>query len=245
MVIYHSVLHAQLANIAGLVSVDGSSVSTLSDFSRLSTQIAKVTATGINSNSYNPTNTALRDCPATTSGWLAATALPPSPNEQLCSCMVKNLTCTAKSSISSDAFGALFNASCPEAGACDGIAADGSTGQYGAYSMCSSAEQLAWAFNNYYFNHPGSNDACDFSGNATKQSPTILNGCDSLLSQAGTAGTGQVTSQPSGTAAIGGAASSSSSAAVALTLPPFDLRLLGVGAYVTVVAIAGAGIVLL
>jgi 1,3-beta-glucanosyltransferase GAS1 len=226
------------------VSVDGSSVSTLVDFGHLSTQIAKVSATGVNSNDYNPTNTAQRSCPAATSGWEASTALPPTPNEQLCSCMVKNLTCNAKADIDPKAFGALFNASCPASGACNGIFSNGATGQYGAYSMCNSAEQLAWAFNNYYFNNPGSSDACDFSGNATKQNPQLANGCSSLLSQAGAAGTGQVTSQPSGTGAIGGS-SSSSSAAVALTVPPIDMRVVGVGIYVTVAAIAGAGIIFL
>lgn len=223
--------------------MDGNSVQTLDGFSRYSTQIAKVTPSSVNAADYSATNTVQRACPAMTSGWEAATSLPPSPNEQLCSCMVKNLTCNARSSIEPTAYADLFSAACTEAGSCAGIESNSTTGKYGAYSMCSPIEQLAWAFNNYYFSNGANSQSCDFAGNATKQSPTVENGCSDLLSQAGGAeGTGMVTSAPSGT---GGAGSSGSTSAAAAIVPQFDFRLLGVSLYVTLAAVAGAGIILL
>lgn len=249
----------------GLVSLDSTNqVHTLSDFSVLSSQIAQVTPTGVNINSYTVTNTVARDCPteapaigaAATSAWEASPTLPPTPNEQLCGCMVNNLTCVAKPGLTSDVVTSLFGIVCtPVNGAtvCGGIEANGTTGVYGAYSMCNSTDQLSWAFNAYYVQQVSSNSAntnpCDFAGNATTQTPTLPNVCATLVNQAGPAGTGKVTSAPSGTAAIGGgsgggAASTTSGVAGMVTVPSFDFGLLKLGSYVTIAALAGAGIIL-
>ena len=197
--------------------------------------------------SYSPSNSP-QACPPTTNTtfWAASSNLPPTPNEQVCGCMAKNLTCTAKSSVSTDDFEDLFNAACKGVD-CDGINANGTTGQYGAYSMCSAADKLAFAFNAYVQKNGlgPNNQNCDFSGNAQKQSATVSDQCSALLSQAGSAGTGVVTSMPSGTNAIGGAASSSTGAAALITIPDFDFGLLKMGTYVTVAVMAGAGMILL
>lgn len=138
---------------------------------------------------------------------------------------------------------------------CGGIAANGTTGTYGAYSMCNSTDQLSWAFNTYYMEQVSSNSAntnpCDFAGNATTQTPTLPNACATLVNQAGPAGTGKVTSAPSGTGVIGGgsggggAASTTSGVAGMVTVPSFDFGLLKLGSYVACAALAGAGIILL
>ena len=245
----------------GLVSIGSDNSATkLPDFTALSTQIAKVSPTGVLSASYNPTNTIARDCPATGVSWDAATPLPPTPNEQLCSCMVQNLTCVAKSSVSTDAIPILFGNACdPRNGAniCDGITHNGTTGSYGAYSGCNATDQLSWAFNAYYQQQLSSNsantDACDFGGNATTQSPSTPSGvCASLVNQAGgVAGTGTVTSQPSGTGAAGGSgsgsgsASSSKGAAGTVTVPSLNFGVLSWAVYVTAAALTGAGMILL
>jgi len=253
----------QAANNYGLVSLSGSTVSKMPDYTVLSTQIAKVTApTGVNMASYTPTNTAARTCPTTADDWQAAASpLPPTPNEDVCGCMVKNLTCVAKSGISDTVIATLFNVTCdPKNGAniCDGISADGATGKYGAYSMCNPSEQLSWAMNAYYLeqlaNNVANTDACDFAGNATTQTPSSPTGnCVSLLNQAGgQAGSGQVTALPSpgtnggsSSSSSGSPSSSSSGAATGLTIPGFDFMLLQIGAYVTVAAMAGAGMIFL
>ena len=207
--------------------------------------------------SYTPSNTVARDCPATGTSWEAATPLPPTPNEQLCSCMVASLSCVAKSSVNNTAIPKLFSAACdPKNGQniCSGIANNGTTGSFGAYSGCNATDQLSWAFNAYFQEQKSSNsantDACDFGGAATTKSATAPTGqCSALINQAGgAAGTGTVTSQPSGTGAVTGSASSSSTskaAANSVNVPSFNFGLLSLGAYMSAAALAGAGMILL
>ncbi len=121
---------------------------TLSDYNNLKSQLAKVTVTGTNSASFTPTNTKAQSCPTTGSDWNAATALPPTPNKDLCACMVNSLSCVADSSISDDKLSEVFSFIGGKfAQALDGITANGTSGVYGAYSMCNSTERLAWAMN--------------------------------------------------------------------------------------------------
>ena len=96
---------------------------------------------------YTPTNTKLRSCPAEGADWQASSKLPPTPNQQLCSCMVDDLGCSAKSSVASDQFANLFSFICDGRADCTGISGNGTTGAYGAYSMCRPAERLSWAMN--------------------------------------------------------------------------------------------------
>ncbi|KAL9121540.1 MAG: hypothetical protein Q9187_001900 [Circinaria calcarea] len=234
----------------GLVSLSGNSASKLPDFTALSTQIAKVTPSGVQMSAYSPSNTAAQACPTTGSTWSAASAIPPTPNQQLCSCMVQNLTCVARSNIDADAIPALFAAACDPANGnnvCAGIANNGTTGAFGAYSGCQAADQLSWAFNAYYEEQARSNtantNACDFGGNATTQSPSAPTQCNALVSQAGgAAGTGTVTSQPSGTGGVSGgsAATTTTGAAGMVTVPSFDFGLLSLGFYVVMAALVGA-----
>ena len=122
-------------NNYGLVTLDGNSVSTLADFNYLSSQIAAATPSGVNSASYNPTNTAAASCPSVGSDWAAASALPPTPNRQLCQCMYSALTCVPHN-VADDAAGELFGTVCglgEAQGVCAGISSNTSTGTYGAY----------------------------------------------------------------------------------------------------------------
>lgn len=223
--------------------------------------IAKVNPTGPNSASYNPTNQA-QACP-TTSTWQAATALPPTPNDAVCQCMVSNLTCVAKSSLTASQIQTQFNYICDPAQGdnCAGILANGSTGAYGAYSMCSDSERLSFAFDQYYLNQTATNsqntNPCNFNGAASKVSPKLASSCKAVVSQAGAAGTGTITNAPtatggsgsgsgSGTGSSSGSSSSSSKGAgVTLGVPAFDFGVLKLAAYVTSAVLVGAGMVLL
>ncbi|MCJ1312167.1 1,3-beta-glucanosyltransferase gas1 [Agyrium rufum] len=241
----------QEANDYGLVSIDGNSVSTLSDYKVYSTQIAKVDPTGVNAGSYNPTNTAARACPTEDATFEAdSSPLPPTPNNELCSCMVQNLTCVAKSDLSSDLIGPLFGTVCGLAdGLCDGITGNGTTGAYGAFSVCNDTSRLSWAFNAYYVDQMNTNsantDACDFGGNATTQAPSAPSACSSLLGQAGSGGTGTVSSNPTETGTVGGSAVTSTAAANNLILPAFNYGLISMGAYIVTAMLAGMGMILL
>merc|ERR1712232_627483 len=144
------------------------------------------------------------ECPeVSTSSWAAkATPLPPTPNQELCSCMYNSLKCVISSDVDQDNYGDVCGLG--DGSQCDGIAANATTGNYGAYSMCNSTEQIAFVLNQYYQAQSGSNQAsaCDFDGSATTkatQAPGAT--CSSLLQMAGSAGTNSVSVQPSVTGA--------------------------------------------
>lgn len=209
-------MYFQETNDYGLVSVDGNSVSTLADFDNLSSRIAGITPSSVNSASYTPTNTAPASCPSVGSSWAASNTLPPTPNRELCQCMYGALSCIPQG-VSEDNAGDLFGTVCglgQSQGVCAGITNNATTGTYGAYGMCNATEQLGWALNAYYLAQNSQNraSACNFGGSATLQSSASPTGtCKSLIAEAGAQGTGTVTSAPSGTGASSGSSGGKSS----------------------------------
>jgi hypothetical protein len=133
--------------------------------------------------------------------------------------MFNSLTCAPKSDISAEEVGELFGTVCGlgDGAQCDGIAANATTGDYGAYSMCNATEKLGWVMDAYYQAQDSTNQAsaCDFGGNAATVAAVSPSGaCSSLMSEAGAAGTGVVSSKPTatgaGAAANGGSGESGS-----------------------------------
>ncbi|KAB8268981.1 Glucanosyltransferase-domain-containing protein [Aspergillus minisclerotigenes] len=243
-------MYFQEANDYGLVKVDGDSVKTRDDFSNLSEQIQKATATGVNSASYTAPAAATASCPAVGKDWEATSELPPSPNPDLCSCMVDSLSCVVKDSVKEDDYEDLFNYICAKDGMCDGIQKDGTKGKYGAYSVCSPKQQLSFVMNQWYEKSSNKDQACDFNGSGHTQSASKSDGqCSDLLKQAGSAGTGSVTASPTaGSAAAGSTSSSTSSAdSAAGAVSPMAVKVGGwqFGAYIMTAFVAGAGMLLL
>lgn len=240
--------------VVGLVNVGADNkATTLADFTAYSKQIATVKPSGVQSASYSPSNSA-QACPTLGKTWNAVSKLPPSPNEQICNCMVQNLTCKAKADITADVIKTNFDYICdPNNGNfCGAITADASTGVYGAFSMCNPVERLSKAFDTYYFSQPANANACDFKGAAVKQNPKPPASCQAAISQAGPAGTGVITSTPTGTGsgasgASGGSSPTSTkkSTAGSVAVPDFTFALLQLAVYVTIGALTGAGMVLL
>ncbi|KAL8717291.1 MAG: hypothetical protein Q9225_005451 [Loekoesia sp. 1 TL-2023] len=246
-------MYYQEANDYGLVSVGSDDKATkLPDFTALSSKIATVNPSGVAMASYSPTNKA-QACPTQGSVWAASETLPPSPNDAVCSCMVQSLNCTAKSDISDDDIKTNFDYLCDPSNGnfCGGILANGSTGVYGAYSMCNAKERISWAFNAFFMdqtkNNPKNTDPCNSNGAAQKQTPKSAGTCRAVVSQAGDSGTGVITSapSPSSTSSGGGSASSSTGAASVLTVPNFSFGMLQMAVYVIIAALVGAGMVLL
>lgn len=162
--------------------------------------------------------------------------------------MVKSLSCVAKPGINVTSVGDLFGTVCGlQKGVCDGITANGTTGTYGSYGMCNATEQLSWAMNSYFQKQNNNPSACDFNGAATTQAAASPSGnCQSLISQAGSAGTGTVTSAPTGAGGgSGGSTATKKAAAGAVTVPSFDFGVLQLGAYVVGAVLTGAGMILL
>ncbi|KAL4896218.1 putative 1,3-beta-glucanosyltransferase [Aspergillus ambiguus] len=238
-------MYFQEANNYGLVDVDGDKVSTRDDFSYLSSQMEKATATGVNSASYTASAAVTPSCPAVGSKWGASDELPPSPNPDLCSCMVKSLSCVVKDSVKEKQYGDLFDYICAK-GDCAGIASNSTKGDYGAYSVCSSKDQLSFVMDRYYKAQNKASDACDFNGSGQTQKASSADSCSSLLKQAGSAGTGTVTASPT-SGGTGSMASSTSEAAAGVAASPMAVKVGNwqMGAYLMTALVAGAGMILL
>lgn len=237
-------MYFQEANDYGLVSLKGNTASKLPDFTALKDQLAKAKPTPTAMSLYKATNTVAQACPATGVAWAAASSLPPTANSELCDCMVQSLSCVANSGLSGKETATLFGSVCGlDKNACNGIAKNGTTGVYGAYSMCSATQQLSFAMDQYYKTQNKASTACSFGGNAKIQTAATSTSCKSLLSQAGTAGTGTVTSAPKGTGSS--PSGTNSNAAGAAIVPQFDLGALKIGAYVVTAGLAGMGMFLL
>jgi len=237
-------------NEFGLVKIDNNEVERLPDFTSLSSQLAKVTPTGVQMADYNPTNTAKSACPSVGEWAAEATPLPPQPNDQLCKCMYDSLTCVVNDSVDEEDYGDLFGIVCglKDGEACRGIAKNATTGVYGAYGMCNAKEQLGFALNQYAKSQLDGN-GCNFSGSAraTQAKATQASECRALVSQAGSAGTGTVTSVPTGAGGSnnGPAATSSKGAAGVLSVPRFESGMLQLGAYLFVAGVSGMAMILL
>jgi len=174
------------ANKYGLVKINGNKVEKLPDFNNLKKQITKIgDVDGVKMSSYTPTNTEARKCPASQKAWTASSVLPPTPDRDLCTCMLDSLGCTAKKSIKEDDMSDLFSFICGGDTDCSGITGDAEKGEYGAYSMCDPSERLAWAMNAYYDSQNQASDACDFDGKAQLATPNPASTCDTKIEDAG------------------------------------------------------------
>lgn len=197
---------------------------------------------------YEAKNVQLRQCPKVKDTWRASDTLPPTPNRELCTCMMKTLSCKARDDLEPEELGDLFGTVCGmDDEACVGISANPKQGAYGAYSMCNPYEQLSHAYNTYYKNQGEKDTACDFDGTAETQEPEEPEGqCATLIEQAGEDGSGTV---PVPTAGDGegadgsGAGGDGTSAASPVAIPAFNFGLFSLGAYVVCAMTAGAGMI--
>lgn len=182
-------MYYQEVNDYGLVTVDDGAISTMPDYQYYSSEINNIHPTTATVDSAS-TSEANFQCPASSKGWPVATALPPTPNQGACDCMNHALECVVDDDVDEDNYEELFSYICGQID-CGGITGDGKTGKYGAFSFCSSKEQLSFVLNLYYLDQNKRKNACDFSGSAKLVSATTASSCSSILSAAGPSGLGR------------------------------------------------------
>lgn len=144
--------------------------------------------------SYNPSNQPA-SCPTVNSTWESSDKLPPTPNPDSCSCMVKASECIVSSSTDSTDYGSLFDYVCgSDQTLCNGINGDTSTGDYGAYSMCSDQDKLTYVLNQYYQKQNKDKTACDFNSSAEIQTASgSVDKCSQLATSGNSTDSGNTT----------------------------------------------------
>ncbi|KAH0838660.1 carbohydrate-binding module family 43 protein/Glycoside hydrolase family 72 protein [Lanmaoa asiatica] len=154
------------------ISADGSTVTVNQNFNNLKTQYTQASPPNSPSKSAAG-STSYPACPQQNSTMLASSTLPPTPNLAACTCLENNLSCqfTPSTSNYSAIVGSLLNYGCSllgQAGStCNPIAANGSTGVYGAVSACDPTVMLSWVMSQYYLDNNNNAQACSFGGNGT------------------------------------------------------------------------------
>ncbi|KAK1835878.1 Glucanosyltransferase-domain-containing protein [Podospora conica] len=240
-------MYHQEANDYGLVEIKGSAAVTQKDFAPLATVMAKVDPKGVDESSYNPTNQP-QACPEISKNWkVTGDALPPTPDEKLCECMYKSLSCVPSRNLSPKDYGSIFGFICGEKGNnCAGISANTETGVYGAYSMCNPQQKLGHVLDTYYRSQKSAAGACDFDKQAVlqvkgAQDASCKDGLASASVQNGIAATAT-----SGSSGAAGTAAKSSSFAVPVPMKNlFTMGDVAIGLYAAVAMGVGAGMILL
>jgi 1,3-beta-glucanosyltransferase GAS1 len=172
-------MYFQEENDYGLISLDDGEVKTLDDFNYLKSEMASISPTTAKASAASASAHQLQ-CPPTGADWKAATALPPTPADNVCECAAKSVQCTVSDDVDEEDYGDLFAVVCDYV-SCDDINADGETGEYGVLSFCSPKDKLAYVLNKYYIAEDKHQSACDFSGSATVVSASAESSCSAVL----------------------------------------------------------------
>ncbi|KAG8929853.1 1,3-beta-glucanosyltransferase gas1 [Tulasnella sp. 417] len=150
------------------ISTDGS-VTTTDDFTYLQTQYNAVSFINSPAQHAAGRNTHSK-CPSNTDDLRASTTLPRTPTNDVCECLEKKafgcVFSNTGSNNTSDIIDELFSYACSQIegiGGCAQLSADGATGTYGLFSVCSPTTKLSYALSLYY----AQSGSCNFDGNAT------------------------------------------------------------------------------
>lgn len=243
-------MYFEETNDYGLVSeTDGSGkVSTLKDYTSLSSRVNAATPSSVSMAAYSATNSPAA-CPAVGSSWQASDSLPPTPDSDLCECMYNSLSCVASSSIKGSAYGDLYGYICGEDESyCAGVTANATTGVYGSYSMCNSTQMLGYILNQYFLGQDSDSAACDFDGSAVTKSAATASSCKTALASASSANAIAATATAGSTSTGSSSSSSSSSSSIAMPNAQkmlFSIGDMAIGAYMLVAMGAGAAMLAL
>lgn len=220
----------------------------MENYDTLKSVMAEVEPSGVEMDSYSPTNSP-QACPPVSKDWaVKGNTLPPTPDSSLCDCMFSSVSCAPADDLDVKDYKPIFDYVCEqEPKACAGINGNTTSGVYGAYSMCNPKEKLAYVLDQYYQSQGKATTACDFEGQATIKKATEASNCKSALSSASSANeiAATATSGPDSTSDSSSESSSNAAVAFGPARGLFALGDLAVGLYVIVAMGVGAGMVLL
>lgn len=215
-------------NKYGLVTAKNGKVETNDDYDNYKEQILKVKPDTVSLSSYDASDLKPRQCPPVGDDWEASEVLPPTPNDKICSCMVKSVGCAPSKKAKTEDIGEMLGFICNEID-CDGISVDAAEGRYGAFSMCDPMEKLAWALDAYYKGQNEAEDACDFEGKAELQDADDTCVASDLKDVGGLAGD----KNPQGTGSSSGGSKTNKDSAAVMSAPSLVALFLSVAAGVT------------
>jgi hypothetical protein len=204
----------------GLVNISGSTVTTGSDFDTLKTEYAKISFINTPTQAAAPA-AAYPSCAAPTSDFVAANALPATPNGNACNCVESALSCqfTPATTNTSAIIGTLTDQACQFLGQaslnCNDISSNGTTGVFGVMAQCDPSVKLSYVMSLYYESQNRNAMACSFAGNgtvnaaATASASAVASSCianpSSVFTPSAVSTPSQVTQPPStGTGASSG-----------------------------------------
>lgn len=233
----------------GLVSeINSKSVSTLKDYTSLSSRVNAASPTSTSMAAYSATNSPA-SCPAVNSDWQASDVLPPTPDSSLCECMYNSLSCVPAADLNGTAYGDLYGYICGEDSSyCAGVLTNATTGVYGSFSMCNSTQMLGYILDQYYQGQNSDASACSFDGSAATQAGSTAATCKTALASASSANAVAATATAGSTST--GSSSSGTSTSSSIAMPSvhkalFSIGDLAIGVYMLVAMGAGAAMVAL
>ncbi|KAI3536788.1 glycolipid anchored surface protein [Colletotrichum abscissum] len=241
-------MYHQEANDYGLVEINNGVAKTMKNYDQLASRVLAATPAAVQMASYSPTNKAA-ECPGTSSTWeVHGDALPPTPDSSLCECMVKSLSCTPKDGLKASAIGEIFGYICGASpDSCRGINTNTTTGVYGAYSMCTDEQKLAFVMDTYYKAQKSASTACNYDGQGQVVTPSSTDSsCSSALASASAANSAAATATaPVSSTANPSSSSSGNAAAGSPYQPMFNFGGFAIGAYIVAAGAVGAAMVAL
>lgn len=147
------------------LSEDDQSIHELDDFETLSTAFNKVSLQILQKKNYtkelgNKNNFSI-NCPSLSPFWKANEKLPPTPNEEICSCIDTTLPCIVVPSKEAVNYESIFEYLCGEVD-CTDIKSDGSLGYYGEFSGCSTEQKLSLEISKLFLQRNENTNICPF-----------------------------------------------------------------------------------
>lgn len=236
-------MYFQEENDYGVVEVKNGKAERMDNFDELKREHAKADPKGVDEDSYTPSGDR-EQCPEVGDVWRAHSDLPPTPDEDLCECMVAASSCAPTDDLDPEDFGEIFGFICgADANVCVGINGNATTGVYGAYSMCSDRQKLTYVLGAYYEAQDQAFDACDFDSSAEPKDPSAESSCDDSLAEASSINEEAVTatSALSNSQSTGGSDEDDDEGAAFTATPMFRLTFgnVAVGLYMVVAMAVG------